>query len=72
MDPEPQPPRTQPDRVGRIITNLIKLGGLIVVLAPVFRGGEPTTTTIAGAAFMMAGAQGIETFLTSFFGGAKK
>lgn len=55
-----------------IVTNLIKLGGLAVALNEVFLKPEIRSGGIALAALMMAGAQSLETFLTSFFGGSKR
>lgn len=51
-----------------VVTNLIKLGGLVVAVdAAIF---DPTfdTRKMAFAAFMMAGAQGIESILSYVFG----
>jgi hypothetical protein len=61
-------PNGRAGRAGLVITNLTKLAGLVIVvnealLEPVLR---PQVVGIA--ALMMAGAQGLETFLRSFFG----
>jgi hypothetical protein len=53
-----------------VVTNLIKLGGLVVVLHEAFRP-EIRPGALGIAALMMAGAIPIETFLRSFFGGGK-
>lgn len=68
LDPELSPSQ----RFGLIVTNLIKLGGLVVALNEAL--AEPTIRpgSLAIAALMMAGAQSLETFLASFFGGGKK
>lgn len=61
------------EQAGFVITNLIKLGGLVLVLHDAFSappGVDPGTLAIA--AFMMAGAQGLDSFFTAFFGGGKK
>ncbi len=65
---EPLPPRAPAERAGLVVTNLIKLGGLIVaineaLIEPTLRPGA-----LGLAALMMAGAQSLEAFLTSFFG----
>lgn len=67
------PPRPVGERAGLLITNLIKLGGLVLVFYDAFTPPSGiAASTWAGAAFMMAGAQGIETFITSLFGGPKR
>lgn len=51
-----------------IVTNLIKLGGLVVALNEVLiRSGDLRPGALAIAALMMAGAQSLETFIGSFF-----
>lgn len=68
--------RTEPtagERAGFVITNLIKLGGLVLVMHDAFTdpsGVDPGTLAIA--AFMMAGAQGLDSFFQAFFGGGRK
>lgn len=60
-------------RISSVVTNLIKLGGLVLVFHDAFTdppGLDPAT--LAVAAFMMAGAQGIDSFLQNFFGGSQK
>lgn len=66
--PALDPQRSPSERFARIVTNLIRLAGGIVVMHEVF--GEPTirTPAIAIAALMLAGSDGLETFLASFFG----
>lgn len=64
--------RTQPERAGLVVTNLIKLGGVAVVINEVFIEAAIRTEAIGVAALMMAGAQSLETFLTSFFGGGPR
>lgn len=73
-DLRPAEERERPvsDRSTLIVTNLIKLGGLLVALNEVFLKPEIRSGGIALAALMMAGAQSLETFLTSFFGGGKR
>jgi hypothetical protein len=63
-------PKAQPtERVGYVITNLIKLGGLVLAMHEGFGNGRPIV--IGVAALMLAGAQSLESFLTAFFGGGK-
>lgn len=79
-DQQPLPELREADQQSRpvserstlIVTNLIKLGGLAVALNEVFVKPEIRSGGIALAALMMAGAQSLETFLTSFFGGGKR
>lgn len=58
---------TSPSRSGQggpVVTNVIKLCGVLILFVDAFTapaGIAPETW--AGAAFMMAGAQGIESFL---------
>lgn len=54
--------------IGLAITNVTKLGGLIVALNESLIRTEVRPVTLAVAAFMMAGAQGLETFLDKLFG----
>lgn len=65
----PVPPT---ERVGGHVTQLIRLGGLVVALNEVLlqKDGGSTHGLLLGA-FMMAGAQGLDSFLTAFFGGKK-
>lgn len=61
--------REQADRIGRAITQLIRLGGLVLVFVDAFTGPpgiDPSTW--AGAAFMMAGAQGLDAARDAFGG----
>lgn len=74
QSPQPDPSTSErlPFLPGLIVTNLIKLGGLVVALnealiEPAIRPGA-----LGIAALMMAGAQSLETFLTAFFGAGKK
>ena len=55
-------------RVGLIITNLTKLAGLVIVVNEALFVPTLRPEVIGVAALMMAGAQGLETFLRSFFG----
>lgn len=59
------------ERVSVIVTNLIKLGGLIVALNEALVRSDLRPGGIALSALMMAGAQSLESFLTSFFGEKK-
>lgn len=62
-------PRNTSGRVGLAITNAIKLGGLALVFYDALTdppGMDPATLGLA--AFMMAGAQGFESFLRAFLG----
>jgi hypothetical protein len=54
-----------------VVTNLTKVGGLVLALATGL-GSHPDSRVLAVAALMMAGAQGLENWLTSMFGGPKK
>lgn len=50
------------------LTNTIKLAGLGVAINELLIRSELRPTALAVAAFMMAGAQGIESFLQAFLG----
>lgn len=65
-------PPSPTERAGFVVTNLIKLGGLFVVLNEVFVENELRPQALAVAALMMAGAQSLESFFQNFFGGARK
>ena len=69
--PEPNPERRSgaAEQTSFVVTNLIKLGGLVLVFHDAFTpppGIDPVT--LGGAAFMMAGAQGLDSFFRAFFG----
>lgn len=66
-----QPPPDPAERLGLVVINLIKLGGLAVVLNEVFVQPELRTKALAVAALMMAGATSLESFFEHFFGGGK-
>lgn len=52
-----------------VVTNLTKLAGLVIAGNEALIRTQPTRPIVlAIAAFMMAGAQGLETFLDKFFG----
>lgn len=54
------------------VTNLIKLGGLAIAGNEAILQGSPHDPVVfAVAAFMMAGAQGVDSFLNNFFGEKK-
>lgn len=53
--------------VALLITNSIKLGGLIVAMYEVFTQPQPPAIAIALAAFMMAGAQVSEDAVINIF-----
>lgn len=54
------------------VTSLIKLGGLAIAGNEALLNGSPHDPVVfAVAAFMMAGAQGIDSFFNNFFGGKK-
>jgi len=54
------------------ITSIIKLGGLVLAANEALFNPEPHDPVVfAVAAFMMAGAQGIDSFLSSMLGGRK-
>ena len=62
--PSRQPPAEGPvERFGLVVTNLIKLGGLVFVFTH-----ELTPEALGLAAFMLAGAQGIEQLFKGVFG----
>jgi hypothetical protein len=56
------------ERVTFVVTNLIKLGGLAVVINEAFVEPLIRSEALMVAAIMMAGAQSLETFFHSFFG----
>jgi len=59
-------------RAATVVTNLIKLGGLAIAGNEALLQGSPHDPVVfAVAAFMMAGAQGIDSFVGSFFGDKK-
>lgn len=67
LDPE----RSSQEKWGLVITNLVKLGGLVVavnetLVEPAIRPGG-----LAIAALMISGGLGLETFLASLFGTKK-
>lgn len=73
VEPEPQPYQRRPgEMVGILVTNLIKLGGLVIAIDEVLGHDVIRPGALGIAALMMAGAQSLETFLTSFFGGPGK
>lgn len=63
--------KASPERIGLVITNLTKLGGIVIALNEVFSRNDLRPGAIGIAALMMAGAQSLESFLTSFFGSQK-
>lgn len=69
MNETKKPPA--PERAGLVVTNLIKLGGLVVAINEVFGHAELRPGAIGLAALMMAGAQSLESFLSAFFGSKK-
>jgi hypothetical protein len=59
-------------RVASQVTNAIKLGGLLIAGNEAILQDSPHDAVVfAVAAFMMAGAQGLDSFLTAFFGDKK-
>lgn len=73
MNGPPLDPQRSPfEKFALIVTNLVRLGGLVVAVNEALV--EPTIrpSAIAIAALMMAGAQSLDTFLGSFFGAPKK
>lgn len=73
MTPPPQPRRPLAHSIGLVITNATKLGGLILAMDwGLTKSGNPRLSIVlAVAALMMAGAQGLETFLERMFGNGK-
>lgn len=54
------------------ITNLIRVGGLLIALNEAFFGTSPHDPLPFGiAAFMMAGAQALDSLFPAVFGGKK-
>lgn len=64
---EREPSNGRPPILALVVTNLIKLGGLILGLHAGF-SDQANNAALLLAAFMMTGAQGLEWFLKSFFG----
>jgi hypothetical protein len=65
----PSPPNRDPrDRLGNFVSQAVRLGGLVVVLNEIFTQDTLRPAALAIAALMIAGAQGLEQFLRSFFG----
>lgn len=58
-------------RYALIVTNLTKVGGLVLALKTGL-SSHPDSRVLAEAALMMAGGQTLENWLTSMFGGPKK
>lgn len=56
------------ERFGLVITNLIKLGGLVIVIVEVLARQEVRPSVLATSAFMLAGAQGLENLFKGLFG----
>lgn len=52
-----------------IVTNLIKLGGLVAALNEMLIRTELRPSALGVCAVMMAGGQGLESFLSAFLGG---
>lgn len=67
--PTPSPASAAAARgIGLAITNLTKLGGLWITVNETLVRTELRPVALGVAAFMMAGAQGLETFLDKMFG----
>jgi len=59
-------------KVAGLVTSLIKLGGLAIAgNEALFQDPPRDPIVFAVAAFMMAGAQGLESLIQSFIGGKK-
>lgn len=65
---EPPAPHATARVSGLVVTNLTKLGGLAIAINEALIRTDPRPVALAVAAFMMAGAQGAETFLEKFLG----
>lgn len=63
---------SQGEYVTFLVTNLIKLGGLIVAINEALFEDPRDPVAFGIAALMMAGAQSVDTFFTSFFGWKEK
>jgi len=64
------PPPSSTVRTANIITTLIKLGGLAIATNEAFIVSPPRDAVVLGlAAFMMAGAQGLENLINNFVPG---
>lgn len=60
-------------KAATLVTNLIKLGGLAIAGNEALLQESPHDPVVfAVAAFMMAGAQGLDSFLTNFLGDRQK
>lgn len=66
-DPEAERP-ARGAQIGFLVTNLIKLGGLVIAVNEGLLRTEVRPVVIGVAAFMMAGAQYSETFFDRLFG----
>lgn len=62
-------PRQSTPRSALVIINLIKVGGLVSALNEMLIRSELRPIALGISAVMMAGGQGLESFLTAFFGG---
>lgn len=67
MDDEPQ--QEWASRASLVVTNLIKLAGIVIAVHEAFGAVRPAA--IGLAAFMLAGATSLESFFASLFGGKK-
>lgn len=56
---------------GYAITNFIKLAGVAIAINEALIRSELRPMSLAVAAFMMAGAQGVETFLDKLLGAGR-
>jgi hypothetical protein len=71
--PKQSPPRLTPAEratlaIGVAVTNLIKLGGLVMGINEAMVRSELRPVAMGVAAFAMAGAEGVERFLNRLFG----
>ena len=55
-----------------LVTNLVKLAGLVIALNEMIVREELRASAVAVAAFMMAGATGLDNIVGNLLGGGKK
>lgn len=61
------------ERYAQFFTAAVKVAGLVIAIKEALIVDPPRDPVVfAIAAFMMAGAQGLDQFLSSFFGGGRK
>lgn len=71
MTKQSQPGPWGAERAALVVTNLTKLAGIVLAVNEALVEDQLRSEVLIVAAFMMAGAQALESVLTSFFGGKR-